>query len=294
METEISFLNWARNGRLSPHVSAIRSSGRFLGVVDGFYPEGDISSPAGPDLILAQNLGLGGVPVSGDYGAGRFRATSNANSLSLVAPHYANTVLLGGPVHCRAFSLNSRAWRGIADDDPKGLFAFDYGHLHRGFFEANPLNSMLRKLNGLIADEGEVSLLLSQAAGIEILVELRRLAAIPMSPARGGLSPSAERRCLDLMHSRLAEDISVVELANEARLSPFHFTRMFTKSVGMSPRAYLVQLRIQRACDLLQNSDLSVLEIALDVGYASSQVLARVFHKHMKLTPSDYRSATRS
>lgn len=248
MESKLRFVEWARQGRMSPYVTSIKSSSKFLGVVDGFYPASDISGPPCRDLILAQNLGTDCAPISGDYGSGKFKATINPRSLSVVAPNYANTVLVGGPIHCRAFSLNSDAWRNFVDDGGSNLYSFDFGHLHKGLIESHNLSSMLRKLHGLMSDEGEVSLLLSQAAGIEILVELRRLAGTPVTPARGGLSSLAERRCLELLHGQLAEDISVEQPAIEARLSPFHFTRMFKKSVGMSPRAYLVHLRVQKAC----------------------------------------------
>ena len=287
------FVDWAREGSLSPHVASVKSPGKFLGVVEGFYPSGDYSAPPVQDLILAQNLSANNVAMTGDYGAGRFQTVVRPNSLSVVATNYSNTVVTQDPMHCRAFSLNSEAWRSMFDDSGDSLASFDFGHLHKGLFESPTLSSILRKLHGLISDEGEVSLLLSQAAGIEIIAELRRLAGTPVTPVRGGLSPLAERRCLEMIHGRMAEDITVEELAIKARLSPFHFTRMFKKSVGMSPRAYLVHLRVQKACDLLKNSDLSILEIALEVGYSSSQVLARVFQKHMKLSPSEYRTATR-
>ena len=95
------------------------------------------------------------------------------------------------------------------------------------------------------------------------------------------------------MHARLSEDISLDDLATEARLSPFPFARMFKQSLGVPPRVYLTRLRVEKACDLLEQTDLAITEIALEVGYSSNQVLARVFLKHMRLTPSDYRRAVR-
>ncbi|WP_306840110.1 helix-turn-helix domain-containing protein [Neorhizobium huautlense] len=56
------------------------------------------------------------------------------------------------------------------------------------------------------------------------------------------------------MRARLAEDIGLDDLANEARLSPFHFARMFKQTVGLPPRAYLTQLRVERACELLEST----------------------------------------
>src|SRR5690606_11588841 len=103
----------------------------------------------------------------------------------------------------------------------------------------------------------------------------------------------AQRRSLELMRARLSEDISLDELAAEARLSSFHFARMFKQSLGVPPRVYLTQLRMERACELLEQTDLPVTEIAQEVGYSSNQVLARIFTKHQRMTPTDYRRAVR-
>jgi len=96
-----------------------------------------------------------------------------------------------------------------------------------------------------------------------------------------------------LMHARLSEDITLDELAAEAQLSPFHFVRMFKQSVGVPPRAYLTQLRMERVCELLEMSDLPITEIAFEVGYSSNQVLARVFTKYQHMSPSEYRRIVR-
>ena len=96
------------------------------------------------------------------------------------------------------------------------------------------------------------------------------------------------------MRARLSEDISLDDLAVEANLSPFHFARMFKQSVGVPPRVYLTRLRVEKACELLEQTDLPITEIALEVGYSSSQVLARVFLKHMRMSPSDYRRTVRN
>ena len=119
------------------------------------------------------------------------------------------------------------------------------------------------------------------------------MSGVPLAPAKGGLAPWAERRCLEMMQARLSEDISLDELAEAAQLSPFHFARMFKQSLGVPPRVYLTRLRVEKACELLEMTDLPITEIALEVGYSSNQVLARVFLKHMRVSPSDYRRAVR-
>jgi hypothetical protein len=69
--------------------------------------------------------------------------------------------------------------------------------------------------------------------------------------------------------------------------------RMFKQSVGVPPRVYLTRGRLEKACELLEMTDLPVTEIAHEVGYSSNQVLARLFIKHQRMSPSDYRRAVR-
>jgi AraC family transcriptional regulator len=184
-------------------------------------------------------------------------------------------------------------WKRLVEDTSDRAPSLDFGALHRGTFTSSRIRSAQRHLWRLCDEEGAPSRLLAQAAGCEILAELCRLADSPLASAHGGLAPWVERRCLELMRARLSEDISLDELAAEAQLSTFHFARMFKQSVGVPPRVYLTRLRMEKACELLQLTDLSVTEIALEVGYSSSQILARVFAKHRRMSPTDYRRAVR-
>lgn len=68
---------------------------------------------------------------------------------------------------------------------------------------------------------------------------------------------------------------------------------MFKQSIGVPPRVYLTRLRVEKACELLELTDMPITEIAQEVGYSSNQVLARVFAKHQQMSPSDYRRAVR-
>src|SRR5690606_5596673 len=194
----------------------------------------------------------------------------------------------------RALSFPVAHWQKVLDEAAKGQFSMEDLRLFRGSFDSLAIQSALRNLWALCDEGGAPSRLLAQAAGCEILAELCRLGGTPFAPSKGGLAPWAERRCLELMRARLSEDLGLDELAAEARLSPFHFSRMFKQSTGMPPRVYLTRLRVERACELLEMTDLPVTDIALEVGYSSNQVLARVFVKHRHMSPTDYRRAVRN
>jgi AraC family transcriptional regulator len=146
----------------------------------------------------------------------------------------------------------------------------------------------------LCEEEGMPSRLLVRAAGCEILAEVCRLSGAPFPKVNNGLAPLAKRRSIEAMRTRMAEDLSLDQLAAEAGLSVFHFARMFKQSVGVPPRVYLTQLRMEKATELLQSTELSVTEIAQEVGYSSSQVLARIFLKHYHRSPTEYRRIVRN
>lgn len=287
-----SFAQWYCEGRLASYVRMMKSPGGFLNLLEATQPAGDMSDPAVPDLILYQDL-IGGSHVSGDLGAGHFDVTSEKGGFFLAAPNFANTVMVDASHQLRSLSFPMDQWQSVLDKATDGHFSFDRLGIHGGTFASPAVRSALRNLWALCDEEGAPSRLLAQAAGCEILAELYRLGGAPFTPAKGGLAPWAQRRSLELMRARLSEDISLDELAAEARLSSFHFARMFKQSLGVPPRVYLTQLRMERACELLERTDLPVTEIALEVGYSSNQVLARIFTKHQRMTPTDYRRAVR-
>ncbi|KAA2244120.1 helix-turn-helix transcriptional regulator [Salinarimonas soli] len=249
-------------------------------------------NPAVPELVLIQIM-MGGSRTRGDSGGGHFDVTSEKGDLYLGAPNFAHTINVCKNIQIRKLAFPTAQWEGVLDEAADGGYSLESLQVYRGPFRSQAIQATLRNLWALSDEEGAPSRLLARAAGCEILAELCRLSGASLAPARGGLAPWAKRRCLELMQERLAEDISLDELAAEARLSPFHFARMFKESVGVPPRAYLTRLRLERACQLLETTDLPVTEIALEVGYSSNQVLARLFVKHRNTTPSDYRRAVR-
>ncbi len=118
--------------------------------------------------------------------------------------------------------------------------------------------------------------------------------AVPIRQPNGGLAPWQVRRATDYIEANLARDIPLADLAALARLSPFHFARAFKRSVGQPPHAYQYGLRLERAKDLLAQTDLSITEIASQVGYEAPQTLARAFQRGVGVTPTAYRRDRRA
>jgi AraC family transcriptional regulator len=94
-------------------------------------------------------------------------------------------------------------------------------------------------------------------------------------PARGMLGKSVLARLRDYVMAHLDEPIEVSMLANIAGRSPFNFTRVFTRSVGVSPHRYVVHLRLQRAIELVRDGRSGLAEIAACTGFADQSHLTR-------------------
>lgn len=105
---------------------------------------------------------------------------------------------------------------------------------------------------------------------------------------RAGLSPSARRRITDLVEVHLDEALTLDRLAAEARLSVFHFAKMFRISFGMPPHRYLAARRIERAKRLLQTQQ-PLGEVALACGYGSQSHFNRTFKAATQRTPGEWR-----
>jgi AraC family transcriptional regulator len=136
-----------------------------------------------------------------------------------------------------------------------------------------------------------VSALIEQIA-VRLLrqhANVRRSGELELS--RAGLVDRRVRRAVELMHTQLARELPLEELAASAYLSPFHFARLFKKVTGASPHAYLAALRIERAKSLLATTDDSITGIAQRVGYASSSHFTKAFRQSVGLAPRAFRSA---
>jgi AraC family transcriptional regulator len=107
--------------------------------------------------------------------------------------------------------------------------------------------------------------------------------------ARETLSPGILNRVRDRIDASLESGISLDELAAEAGLSRFHFARAFRDATGQPPHGYLTQCRIERAKALLLNTELSLADIALAVGFSSQSHFSTTFRGRVGQTPRSFR-----
>ncbi|WP_449379729.1 helix-turn-helix transcriptional regulator [Bradyrhizobium sp. UFLA05-112] len=114
-----------------------------------------------------------------------------------------------------------------------------------------------------------------------------------IQPVMGGLSPKVLGRALERLRSDSDADLSLAALASDAGLSRFHFCRAFKESTGLSPHAWLRQHRLEQAKSMLRDTDVSVVSVAVALGYSSQTAFAAAFRKLTGETPSDWRRRMR-
>ncbi|NWJ51068.1 MAG: GlxA family transcriptional regulator [Bacteroidetes bacterium] len=93
----------------------------------------------------------------------------------------------------------------------------------------------------------------------------------------------------DWVIEHLDEDLTVEILAERASMSPRNFARVFLRESGITPAKYIEKLRLETARRRLEETKLTLDEISNECGVGNADALRRLFLRHMKTTPSDYR-----
>jgi transcriptional regulator GlxA family with amidase domain len=96
------------------------------------------------------------------------------------------------------------------------------------------------------------------------------------------------------MIKRLDEDLSIEHLAQHSNMSVRNFARVFQKETGITPAKFVEQVRVEVARRYLEDSDLSVDQIAVKCGLGGLISMRRTFIRHMNVSPSDYRRTFRT
>lgn len=192
--------------------------------------------------------------------------------------------------------FRSQAMRGIGNDLLKlpgfhALFLMDQPtdptirHLK---LDSSELNAVKRVLDDMYEEycrdlPGCQTVLLSEFARLAVLLSRNYSRDIP-------------EKCMWQMASALArmerdfaEPISIADLAASVYLSERHFRRQFEELYQQSPKAYLQNIRLNAAMELLRQQEQSVTDIALACGFSDCNHFSRVFRRRFGLSPTEYR-----
>jgi AraC-like DNA-binding protein len=87
--------------------------------------------------------------------------------------------------------------------------------------------------------------------------------------------------------------IDLEHAAGQAGVSPFHFLRLFSSVLGVTPHQYLVRSRLRHAARRLADEEHSITDIAYDVGFGDLSNFVRTFHRAAGVSPRKFRQASR-
>ena len=102
-------------------------------------------------------------------------------------------------------------------------------------------------------------------------------------------NPVLIQKCISYINEHYNEDINLEKVANIVHLNPSYFSSVFKKEVGVSFSNYLNKIRIEQSKLLLKNTDSSIVEIAMEVGFEDQSYFSKVFKNLTKMTPKQYR-----
>ncbi|HTW69907.1 MAG TPA: AraC family transcriptional regulator [Acetobacteraceae bacterium] len=115
-------------------------------------------------------------------------------------------------------------------------------------------------------------------------------------PARIDASPRDRHRMVETalwLEAQAHEPICLETAAGTAGLSPFHFLRLFSAVLGVTPHQYLLRARLRRAARLLAGDTRSITDIAFDSGFADLSNFIRTFHRAAGMSPRRFRQTAR-
>jgi transcriptional regulator GlxA family with amidase domain len=147
--------------------------------------------------------------------------------------------------------------------------------------------------------------LIEQDLGREIALAVARFFVIYLQRPGGQSQFSAQlaaqfvsrepiQRAQHWIHDHLRDSLSVAELAQEVGMSQRSFARAFSGETNMTPATYVELARIDAARRLLEESRLSLQQVAFEAGFTGPQAMRRAFARHIDVTPGDYRQRFQS
>ncbi|MEU8417375.1 AraC family transcriptional regulator [Amycolatopsis japonica] len=247
----------------------------------------DMRLPAVADLHLV--LPLSGRAVMETRGEGRWnRHEWGPGRLELAVPgkplrrrYRGDEAMRSLQVHIPGTTVDSVAAR-------LGGRAVDHEAMAASVAEGDPLLDELVRAVGNAREDDD---LYAESAAAFLTVHLLTRHARKPGPPSAGREDDRVRAAIAMMRDRLADPLSVAEIAGGVHLSVYHFIRVFKEKTGETPHRFLGGLRIEEARRLLRGTDLPIAAIAGRCGFATPGALSAAFLKHTGSRPSEYRNS---
>ena len=110
-------------------------------------------------------------------------------------------------------------------------------------------------------------------------------------PTLGRATQQLVRKAMAYIHEQYSLPLAREEIADHIGISADYLTDCFRQELGVTPSTYIRRYRIRQACELLRNTDQSITQIALAVGFSDGAHFAHTFQREMGTTPRAYRDS---
>lgn len=122
-----------------------------------------------------------------------------------------------------------------------------------------------------------------------LLSKIFRLASEKDSSQQGGKEREVINKVLDYLQRNYAKAMRLEDVARQTLLSPTYFAAVFKNATGQSLFEYIHKIRVEEACKLITETEGSITEIMLEVGYSDSKFFYQIFKRYTNMTPGEYR-----
>jgi len=238
------------------------------------------------------------------------KTTIGPNDIIIIKPHKVHTLKVQQGSVCEFivlhFSFSQRKSNSSVyypSDIPIEDFINFFTEQKTGPFlklKVNHKNEIITLLNRIVTEQSEEqfgSEFLVYLLILELFVMISRV--LKLEWERSILEDSLQQKelvnlAVQYINNYYERDINLSDICGYVFLSPSYFTRIFKKETGDSPISFLIKVRIERAKELLENTDNKANEIALSIGFSTQQHFNETFKKNTGMTPLEYRKMARS
>lgn len=223
-------------------------------------------------------------------GGERLLSTTRPGSITIIPQGYEGDWDIAGPIGVSHVFLTDQRLRSSTEQIVR---SGEVDLLARVGFDDPIASRVMQMLSREVNVSDPSSRLFVEQATDLLCTQLLRghssAATLPANAPRRGLAGWQVRKVTNYMRDRLGMPIGLDDLAGIVGLSRFHFCTAFRQATGSTPHNWLVQLRVERARQLLSDPKLPITDIALAVGYETPSSFAASFRKVTGATPTAYR-----
>jgi len=156
------------------------------------------------------------------------------------------------------------------------------------------LENIIDELDNILENPSRFMESRAMAQISKLLSEIIQSSASNLGKVNNNRSNAITDKAIEFIKENYDKNIQLEDIANSTYTSKYHFSRIFKRIIGSTPYSYLINYRINISKQKLEQTDKSIADIAIDVGFESPSNFIKTFHKTEGITPNAYRRIWKS